>query len=143
LEASLEKLASPTGRVKVVGLEAIISGQKNAFQFPMKLKIARVAKAEVDRGIATVRNIQNSFCPSLLAASSKSSGIDSMNWRIKNMPKALTIPGNIIPQYVSTHFIITEMEYQGITNISVGIMRVLIIIMKTSFFPGKLNFAKV
>ena len=33
--------------------------------------------------------------------------------------------------------------YQGITNISVGIIKVLNIAMNISFFPGNSNFAKV
>src|SRR5208337_2072496 len=60
LPASPEKLASPTGRVNIRGVAAAIRGQRKAFQFPMKLKIARIASAGATRGRTTVKTIPSS-----------------------------------------------------------------------------------
>ena len=49
-------------------------------------------------GSTTFQKIRNSLAPSMRAASSSSSGIDSMYWRSRKMPKALTMPGVIRPQ---------------------------------------------
>ena len=40
----------------------------------------------------------HSLAPSSLAASIRSRGIPAANWRIRKMPKALTIPGKIRAQ---------------------------------------------
>ena len=98
LPASPEKLASPTGMVNIVGFATAIRGQRKAFQLPMKLKMARMARAGVTRGRTTVKKIRNSPFPSTRAASMRSSGIVPMNWRIRKTPKALIMPGNMMPQ---------------------------------------------
>jgi hypothetical protein len=95
---SLEKYDTPTGRVYIFGVCATMRGHRKAFQLPMKLKIASVASAGLTRGITILMNMPNSETPSILAASSRSSGMVDMNCFIRNTPKALIIPGNIMLQ---------------------------------------------
>ena len=76
----------------------MISGQKKSSHAPWKVKIALAARAGVHSGSTTLQKIRNSLAPSIRAASSSSSGMDSMYWRSRKMPKALTTPGMIRPQ---------------------------------------------
>ena len=75
-----------------------ISGQRNAVQLPRKVKIASADSAGVTSGIATFHQIANSFSPSMRAASRKSSGTVSKNCFIRKTPKAVIMPGNMMPQ---------------------------------------------
>ena len=75
-----------------------ISGQMNAVQLPRKMKIASAEIAGVTSGTATFHQMANSFSPSMRAASRKSSGTVSKNCFIRNVPKAVIMPGNMIPQ---------------------------------------------
>ena len=80
----------------------MISGQKKSSQAPWKVKIALAASAGLHSGSTTLQKIRNSLAPSMRAASSRSSGIDSMYWRSRKIPNALTMPGMIRPQYESS-----------------------------------------
>src|SRR6516164_5443338 len=129
--------ASPTGTVYRSGLVVTMSGHRNAVQLPRNVKIASADSAGVTSGSATCQKILNSPNPSTRAASINSSGTPRKNWRIKNTPKPVIIPGNMMPQMVSSHPIVFAMTYQGMTSISVGIMRVER--MATNTMPRPLN----
>ncbi|EKD83911.1 MAG: hypothetical protein ACD_39C00375G0001, partial [uncultured bacterium] len=75
----------------------MISGQKNSFQAPIKLKIARVARIGRHSGSMIEKKMRNSLQPSIRAASRISSGMSRMNWRSMKIPKTLAIPGTISP----------------------------------------------
>ncbi|MNE67827.1 hypothetical protein D3C80_1634570 [compost metagenome] len=96
--ASLEKKAIPTGMVNMSSLCVIISGHINEFQLPRKVRIHRVASADLLRGIAIWKRILHSPIPSIRAASSSSEGNESINCLIRKIPKPDIRPGNKIPQ---------------------------------------------
>src|SRR5262245_19526034 len=99
---STEKVVRPTGSVQRVGLVVTISGQMKAVQFDRKVKIARAERAGVTSGMAMVHQIWNSLRPSTRAALRKSSGTVSKNCFMRKVPKAVIMPGNMMPQVVST-----------------------------------------
>ncbi|MNR63979.1 hypothetical protein D3C85_1864650 [compost metagenome] len=65
---------------------------------PRNVKIASAESAGVTSGIATFHQMVNSLSPSTRAASRKSSGTPSKNCFIRNVPKAVIMPGNMMPQ---------------------------------------------
>ena len=74
--------------------------------------------------MAMRQKIANSLSPSMRAASRKSLGTVSKNCFIRNVPNAVIMPGNMIPQYVLIQPYALDMTYQGMTSISVGIISV-------------------
>ena len=60
--------------------------------------MATAARAGRLSGSTTRQKIHSSEPPSILAASSRSSGIDFMYWRSRKMANALTTDGTISPQ---------------------------------------------
>ena len=109
--------------------------------------MARLASAGRTSGKATLRKMANSPMPSMRAASSRSLGTESKNCRIRNTPKALIRPGNMMLRYapgsVNVSFRCTTPTYQGMISISVGIISVARISRKIRFLPGKSNLASV
>ncbi|MOA51449.1 hypothetical protein D3C78_1745960 [compost metagenome] len=75
-----------------------ISGQKNAVQFPRKVKMASAEMAGTTMGMAIFHQMVNSLSPSTRAASRKSFGTPSKNCFIRKVPKAVIMPGNMMPQ---------------------------------------------
>ena len=65
------------------------------------------------------------------------------NCRIRNVPKPVINPGKAMPQYVSIQPKLLDIIYQGIISISVGIISVLRMAMKTIWRPRKSNLASV
>ena len=106
-----EKKDKPTGSVRSASDSITINGHRNAFQLPRNVKILKAASAGQTCGIAILKNIINSFMPSIRAAFNKSSGICSMNCLIKNTPKPVISPGKqdspvrVGPSKIGTHHI--------------------------------------
>ncbi len=59
--ASPEKNANPSGRVRISVLSTTISGQRNAPQFPINVKIPNAATADLTNGNAIRKKMPNSF----------------------------------------------------------------------------------
>ena len=68
-----------------------------SFQVPSDVNTASVTTIGFSTGTITERKIRNSFAPSIRAASSRSSGIDSAYWRTTKIPKMPAMAGTITP----------------------------------------------
>ena len=73
----------------------------------------------------------------------KSSGMVAKNCRMRNVPKPVIMPGNMIPQYEFSQPKSFDMMNHGTISISVGIISVDKIAMKTIDLPRNLNLHSV
>ncbi len=78
------------------------SGRKKSFHEKKKWKRATAVIAGIDSGRITERKIRNGPAPSIVAASSRSRGIDRKYWRNRKTLNALakkcgTISGSQVP----------------------------------------------
>src|SRR5215467_1462977 len=89
------RLLSMTGTVWADSEWRIVRGQRKLFQELMKKMIERLIQPGRVVGITIRQKMPISDAPSTLAASSISSGTDSMYWRMKKIPKAFAAPGTI------------------------------------------------
>jgi hypothetical protein len=63
-----------------------MNGQMKLFHAYRNMKVDSVAIAGVDRGTKIRHRIVQRDAPSMTAASSRSFGMDTKNWRIRNVP---------------------------------------------------------
>ena len=134
--------AKPSGKVRICGVSITIKGQRKLFQDSRKVKIARAANAGLLDGIMIWVYMRNSPAPSMRAASINSVGIDIINWRIRKIPNAPTIPGTIKPKKLLFQPNSTRIENAGIMVTWKGIMIVARTIINNILLPGNWNFAK-
>jgi hypothetical protein len=80
----------------------MMSGQRKSFHALRKLNTARVTRIGVSAGSTIVAKVRSSLAPSIRAASSSSSGMESAYWRTRNMPNTLASDGTRTPAYVLT-----------------------------------------
>ena len=66
-------------------------GRINSLQKSKKLRIAVVTQAGVSKGKITVKKSVNGLHPSIIAASSISFGIDSINAYVRKTPKGIFV----------------------------------------------------
>ena len=76
---------------------ATTSGHRKLFQLARNVSTPSVASAGPHSGSTMRKKIRYSPAPSTRAASSRSSGMPSMNWRIRKTPKAPARNGRIRP----------------------------------------------
>ena len=75
-------------RHRVIGFEELFGGTIDG---------ASVTTIGFSSGTTTIEKMRHSLAPSILAASSRSSGMDSAYWRTRKMPKMLAIAGTMTP----------------------------------------------
>ena len=68
-----------------------------SFQVPRSVNTPSVTMIGFSTGTTIERKMRNSLAPSMRAASSRSSGIDSAYCRTRKMPKMLASAGTITP----------------------------------------------
>ena len=86
---------SPNGTViRSVSL-MMINGHRKLLQYEMKVNTASTANAGAEMGTMMLRRIRKCPAPSILAASSSSSGMVRKNCRNKKVPKAVNAQGRI------------------------------------------------
>jgi hypothetical protein len=84
----------------------------------------------------------NSEAPSIRAASSRSRGSESRNWRRKKMPKALVARGTISPCMVLVQPRLTSRSYRGMRVTWNGSMSMTRMATKTRLRPGNSSRAR-
>ena len=135
------KVMMPT----VIGIllisDTITMGQTKAFHAIMKIKIARVAKAGLQRGNTILKNTPQSPQPSNFAASESSGGMTSIYFRIRRTPKTCAQKGRIIAIRVLTrprNFMVTK---RGIIRDWKGNIKEISKKMNSTSLPGIFSFA--
>ena len=73
------KYASASGSVLILSLDITIKGQRKLFHAPIKTNIDSAISADFDSGNIILNSICSLLHPSILAASSRSDGIDRKN----------------------------------------------------------------
>jgi len=74
---------------------AATSGHRKLFHDARKVRMPRVASGGPHSGMTTRAKMRSSPAPSMRAASMSSSGMPSMNWRMRNTPSGVVMNGRI------------------------------------------------